>query len=99
MLHEPLSLLEHQRLSHSALVGTLEGRRKIDMDRHAFGGRAIEDFLTHRKGVLKPLADIVLIHLFGGRERNRMRGNAGAHRQFVALHIGHQRAVGQRRLR
>ena len=45
------------------------------MDVDALCCRTIQNLLPHDEGILEAFADIVLVHLFGGSERDGMAAN------------------------
>ena len=95
VLHQAVHLLQHQRFFDGSLIGALKRHSEIGVDIDAFRCRTIQNLLPHDKRVLEALADIVLVHLFSGRERDGMTANTCHDGQFVSLHVGYQRAVGK----
>ena len=75
VLHQAVHLLQHQRFLNGSLIGALKRHSKIGVDIDALRYRTIQNLLPHDKGILEVLADIVLVHLFSGSERDGMTAN------------------------
>ena len=89
MRHESIHELEYQRLLDGTFVRAFKSHRQISVNRDAVRGGTVQNFLAHHKSLLKTLANIVLIHLLGGGQSNRVTAHPGPDRKLVTFHVRH----------